>query len=114
MNTETYKYMQRGVKPLSSCSRQTVMTGLDGNEEEIPPALLHGLRVIGGITIAGASKPWFKETLIGDLFLLNGNPVPKFGYRLQGFERLTLHAAELMASGMPVVLMRDYNAMCAT
>ncbi len=50
---------------------------------------------------------------IGCLYLPNGNPAPgpKFDYKLKWFERLTLHAAELMKSGLPVVLTGDYNVM---
>ena len=50
---------------------------------------------------------------IGCLYLPNGNPAPgpKFDYKLRWFERLRLHAAELLASGMPVVLTGDYNVM---
>ena len=51
--------------------------------------------------------------LIGCLYLPNGNPAPgpKFDYKLRWFERLTAHAAELFATGMPVVLTGDYNVM---
>jgi exodeoxyribonuclease-3 len=51
--------------------------------------------------------------LIGGLYLPNGNPRPgpKFDYKLAWFERLIAHAAELMATGMPVVLAGDYNVM---
>lgn len=51
--------------------------------------------------------------VVGCLYLPNGNPVPgpKFDYKLRWFERLTLHAAELYASGLPVVLTGDYNVM---
>jgi exodeoxyribonuclease-3 len=51
--------------------------------------------------------------VIGCLYLPNGNPAPgpKFDYKLRWFERLTLHAAELIARGMPVVLTGDYNAI---
>ncbi len=50
---------------------------------------------------------------IGCLYLPNGNPAPgpKFDYKLQWFERLNKHAAELYASGKPVVLTGDYNVM---
>ncbi|MES2702264.1 MAG: exodeoxyribonuclease III [Bacteroidota bacterium] len=50
---------------------------------------------------------------IGCLYLPNGNPAPgpKFDYKLQWFERLTKHAAELIASGEPVILTGDYNVM---
>jgi exodeoxyribonuclease-3 len=51
--------------------------------------------------------------LIGCLYLPNGNPAPgpKFDYKLRWFERLTLHAAELLASDAPVVLAGDFNVM---
>lgn len=50
---------------------------------------------------------------IGCLYLPNGNPAPgpKFDYKLKWFERLTNHAAELLASGNPVILTGDYNVM---
>lgn len=50
---------------------------------------------------------------IGCLYLPNGNPAPgpKFDYKLKWFERLTAHAAQLFASGEPVVLAGDYNVM---
>ncbi|MGD9507363.1 MAG: exodeoxyribonuclease III [Geminicoccaceae bacterium] len=51
--------------------------------------------------------------LIGCLYLPNGNPAPgpKFDYKLRWFERLGTHAAELLATGAPVVLAGDYNVM---
>jgi exodeoxyribonuclease-3 len=51
--------------------------------------------------------------LVGCLYLPNGNPAagPKFDYKLRWFERLTLHAEELLATDMPVVLAGDYNVM---
>ena len=50
---------------------------------------------------------------IGCLYLPNGNPAPgpKFDYKLRWFDRLTVHAAELLATGKPVVLTGDYNVM---
>ena len=44
--------------------------------------------------------------LIASIYVPNGNPHPgpKFNYKLAWFERLIAHAAELMASGAPVVL----------
>ncbi len=53
------------------------------------------------------------DIIIGCLYLPNGNPAPgpKFDYKLKWFERLTTHAAELFASGKPVVLTGDYNVM---
>lgn len=51
--------------------------------------------------------------LIGCLYLPNGNPTPgpKFDYKMQWFQRLTAHAADLLASDQPVVLTGDYNVM---
>ena len=51
--------------------------------------------------------------LVTSIYLPNGNPQPgpKFNYKLAWFERLIAHAAELMASGTPVVLAGDYNVV---
>jgi exodeoxyribonuclease-3 len=50
---------------------------------------------------------------IGCLYLPNGNPAPgpKFDYKLRWFERLTVHAAGLLAAKKPVILTGDYNVM---
>ena len=52
-----------------------------------------------------------EQVVIGCLYLPNGNPAPgpKFDYKLRWLERFLLHAAELAASGLPVVLAGDYN-----
>lgn len=51
--------------------------------------------------------------LIGCLYLPNGNPAPgpKFDYKLSWFERLSAHAAELLAHEIPVALVGDFNVM---
>lgn len=51
--------------------------------------------------------------LIGGLYLPNGNPRPgpKFDYKLRWFERLIVHAAALLESGLPVMLAGDFNVM---
>ncbi len=51
--------------------------------------------------------------IVGCLYLPNGNPTPgpKYDYKLQWFERLTAHAAELITTGLPIVLAGDYNVM---
>ena len=51
--------------------------------------------------------------LVACLYLPNGNPAPgpKFDYKLAWFERLIMHADELMASGAKVVLAGDFNVM---
>lgn len=52
-------------------------------------------------------------TLIGCLYLPNGNPWPseKFDFKLAWFDRLTAYAAELLALEVPVILAGDYNVM---
>ncbi|MEO8663230.1 MAG: exodeoxyribonuclease III [Bryobacteraceae bacterium] len=51
--------------------------------------------------------------LIASIYLPNGNPQPgpKFNYKLDWFERLTVHAAGLISTGLPVVLAGDYNVV---
>jgi len=51
--------------------------------------------------------------LISSIYLPNGNPQPgpKFVYKLAWIERLIIHAAELMAAGVPVILAGDYNVV---
>ena len=46
---------------------------------------------------------------IGCLYLPNGNPAPgpNFDYKLRWFERLTHHAASLLAAGTPAILTGD-------
>jgi exodeoxyribonuclease III len=51
--------------------------------------------------------------IIGCLYLPNGNPAPgpKFDYKLQWFERLHKHGAELIATKKPVILTGDFNVI---
>ena len=51
--------------------------------------------------------------VVASLYLPNGNPQPgpKFDYKQAWFERLIAHAAELAASGHPVLLAGDYNVV---
>lgn len=50
---------------------------------------------------------------VGCLYLPNGNPLPgpKFDYKLRWLDRLAARAAELLATGEPVVLAGDYNVI---
>jgi exodeoxyribonuclease-3 len=52
-------------------------------------------------------------TIVGCLYLPNGNPQPgpKFEYKLKWFARLIEHAKTLYASSKPVVLCGDYNVV---
>ena len=51
--------------------------------------------------------------LVASIYAPNGNPQPgpKFDYKLAWLKRLNEHAAELYASGAPVVLAGDYNVV---
>lgn len=51
--------------------------------------------------------------MIASIYLPNGNPQPgpKFDYKLAWFERLKLHAKELLDTGLPIVLAGDYNVV---
>lgn len=51
--------------------------------------------------------------LVASLYGPNGNPQPgpKFAYKLAWMKRLIAHAAELYATGLPVVLAGDYNVV---
>ena len=51
--------------------------------------------------------------LIGCLYAPNGNPRPgpKFDYKLAWLARLATHAAQLLETGVPVVLAGDYNVV---
>jgi len=84
--------LARGEKP-----RET-HRGLPGDPEDLHSRYIEA--EINGITI-------------GCLYLPNGNPAPgpKFDYKLRWFERLTLHAAGLLAKKVPVVLAGDYNVV---
>ena len=51
--------------------------------------------------------------VIASLYLPNGNPQPgpKFDYKLDWFDRLLDHAADLLDQEVPVVLAGDYNVV---
>lgn len=53
--------------------------------------------------------------LVACLYLPNGNPAPgpKFDYKMNWFQRLTNHAAQLLKSGEPALLTGDFNVMPA-
>ena len=54
-----------------------------------------------------------KGLLIGCIYLPNGNPQPgpKFDYKLSWFKRLNRHAAKLIKTGQPVLLVGDFNVV---
>jgi len=51
--------------------------------------------------------------IVASLYAPNGNPQPgpKFDYKLAWLRRLSVHAAELLAARVPVVLAGDYNVV---
>jgi exodeoxyribonuclease-3 len=51
--------------------------------------------------------------LVASIYAPNGNPKPgpKFDYKLAWLNRLAAYAAELYATGTPVVLAGDYNVV---
>lgn len=72
--------------------------GIPGDDEESQSRYIEA--VINGI-------------VVGCLYLPNGNPAPgpKFDYKLDWFERFSLHAKQLLSRDFPVVLTGDYNVM---
>lgn len=79
---------------------EEICRALPGDPEDQHSRYIEAL--VGGITV-------------GCLYLPNGNPAPgpKFDYKLAWFERLTVHAATLIASGKPAILTGDFNVMPA-
>lgn len=75
-----------------------VRRALPGDDLDTQARYLEG--AIGGVLVCSLYSP-------------NGNPWPgpKFDYKLAWFERLRLHAAELLKSGHPVVLAGDFNVV---
>jgi exodeoxyribonuclease-3 len=53
------------------------------------------------------------DVIVGCLYLPNGNPAPgpRFDYKLRWFDRLVLHAAELVGERTPTVLAGDFNVI---
>jgi exodeoxyribonuclease-3 len=77
---------------------QEVRRALPGDEEDLHSRYIEA--IVNGM-------------LVACLYLPNGNPAPgpKLEYKMKWFERLTIHAAELMEFGVPVVMAGDYNVM---
>jgi exodeoxyribonuclease-3 len=72
--------------------------GLPGDPDDAHSRYIEA--AVGGVTV-------------GCLYLPNGNPAPgpKFDYKLAWFERLLAYAADLLATGGPVVLAGDFNVI---
>jgi exodeoxyribonuclease III len=85
---------------------QEVRRALPGDDEDTHSRYIEAV-------VNGPSTGSGQGIVIGCLYLPNGNPAPgpKFDFKMKWFQRLTLHAAELINSGKPVVLTGDYNVM---
>ena len=72
--------------------------GLTGDPDDVHSRYLEG--TVGSVRV-------------GCLYLPNGNPAPgpKFDYKLRWLDRLSAHAAALVAAPEPVVLLGDYNVI---
>ena len=77
---------------------QQTRKGLDGDPEDLHSRYIEAF--INGVVIAC-------------LYLPNGNPYPgpKFKYKLRWFKRLAEHGRTLPDTGLPVMLVGDYNMM---
>lgn len=84
--------LARGVDPI------VTSTALPGDDEDEQARYIEA--AVNGVVIASLYAP-------------NGNPQPgpKFDYKLRWMERLREHAAELLATKLPVVLAGDYNVV---
>jgi len=81
-----------------NCEIKELRRGLPGDDEDAPSRYIEAM--VNGV-------------VIGCLYLPNGNPAPgpKLEYKLDWFERLSKHAAQLLTYNLPVVLVGDYNVM---
>lgn len=88
-----------GVAILSKTEIRELRKGLPGEQESPVQS-----RYIEGFTA---------DIVIGCVYLPNGNPYPgpKFDYKLKWFSQLALHAQKLLATGLPVMLVGDFNVM---
>ena len=88
-----------GVAILSKEEIRELRTDLPGEDESFTHS-----RYIEGFTFG---------MVIGCLYLPNGNPYPgpKFEYKLRWFKRLAEHGQTLLDTGLPAMLVGDYNVM---
>ncbi|MEJ2880954.1 DNA ligase D [Pedobacter sp. GR22-6] len=88
-----------GVAILSKEEIKELRTDLPGED-----ASFNHSRYIEGFTFG---------MVIGCIYLPNGNPYPgpKFEYKLRWFDRLMDHGKTLLKTGLPVMLIGDYNVM---
>jgi len=87
-----------GVAILSKYEIRETRRGLEGEPED---------------THSRYIEAFINGTVIGCLYLPNGNPWPgpKFDYKLRWMQRLQKHADKLQSFNLPVALIGDYNVM---
>ena len=91
-----------GVAILSRLPVEDVSRGLPGDEADEQSRFIEG-------TVTGAKA----AVRISGLYLPNGNPAPgpKYDYKLAWMERLRVHAAAILATEQPAVMLGDFNVI---
>ncbi len=91
-----------GVAILSRPPLEDVCRGLPGDEADEQARFIEA-------TVVGTRA----AVRIAGLYLPNGNPAPgpKYDYKLAWMERLRVHAAALLETEMPTVLLGDFNVI---
>ncbi len=101
-NVETFGQKGfNGVAILSRLPLEDVVRGLPGDDSDDHARYIEA-------TVVGD-----RALRIAGLYLPNGNPAPgpKFDYKLAWMARLRDHAAQLLKTEMPVVMLGDYNVI---
>lgn len=90
-----------GVAILSRMPLEDLSRGLPGDDTDEQSRLIEA-------TVVGRTA-----VRVCGIYLPNGNPAPgpKYDYKLAWMERLRLHAAGMLASEMPAVLLGDFNVI---
>lgn len=91
-----------GVAILSRLPLEDVCRGLPGDDADEQARFIEA-------TVVGTRA----AVRIAGLYLPNGNPAPgpKYDYKLTWMERLRVHAAALLETEMPTVLLGDFNVI---
>lgn len=91
-----------GVAILSRLPLEDVCRGLPGDDADEQARFIEA-------TVVGTRA----AVRIAGLYLPNGNPAPgpKYDYKLAWMERLRVHAAALLETEMPTVLLGDFNVI---
>ena len=101
-NVETFGQKGfNGVAILSKLPLEDVKRGLPGDDSDEQSRWIEA-------TVTGT-----QSVRIAGMYLPNGNPAPgpKYDYKLAWMERLSIRAAALLKTEMPVVMLGDYNVI---